>query len=83
MCLQSMEYEHFIEEMCSLADEPGRTHLLKLKETLHRVAPELMPHLFWERITAICNMYFHSHKQIRAIFQKAAEWQMDKQRIGI
>ncbi len=79
----NMNYITFIEEMQVYAGNPESIHLSKLKETLHRAAPELMPQLFWERITGICNFYFHNNKNIRAIFQKAAEWEMDKQRLGI
>lgn len=78
-----MNYSAIIDEMRTHADEPGRTHLLRLQQTLYRVAPELMPHIFWERIPAICNYYYSDNTKIRAIFQKAAEREMKKQRMSI
>lgn len=78
-----MNYEQVIDEMRAHAVGQGRTHLLRLKETISRAAPELIPHLFWEHITSICNYYFHDNQAIRNIFRNAAESEMDKQRVGI
>ena len=78
-----MNYGEIVDEMRMHADEPGRTHLLQLKESLTLAAPELIPHLFWERIPSICNYFFHDNNNIRAVFQKAAEWEMNKQKMGI
>ena len=80
---EKLNYITFIDEMQALAGNPESLHLSKLKQTLQRASPELIPHLFWEQITSICNFYFHNNKDIRAIFKKAAEWEMQKQKLGI
>ena len=78
-----MNYNSIIDEMRAHAEEPGRTTLLELQQTMSLCAPELIPHLFWERLPAICSYYFSSNEKIRAVFQKAAEWEMNKQKMGI
>lgn len=76
-------YIDTIDQMYAKAGYQSRVHLLRLKKTLTLAAPELIPHLFWERITSICNYYFYDNREIRNIFKKIAEWEMDKQRISI